>query len=90
MAHGYRPVAPAADGDARAKTDLHCHQCGKGFIALLDFGINGNHIIECPRCGHEHCRVIKDGVITGDRWSSRGQRVNVERRCVWWRIAGAT
>jgi DNA-directed RNA polymerase subunit RPC12/RpoP len=53
------------------KTDLHCHECAKGFIALLDYRIDGNHIIECPHCGHEHCRVIKDGTVTGDRWSSR-------------------
>jgi len=44
----------------------------------LDFEIDGNHVLECPECGHEHCRVITDGKITGDRWDSRnGSWTNV-------------
>lgn len=65
------------------RTDMNCTNCHKNFIAQLDMGIDGNHIVECPYCGHEHCRVIKGGKVTGDRWSSRSQRVNVEKRCVW-------
>jgi NAD-dependent SIR2 family protein deacetylase len=53
------------------KTVLDCHQCHKQFVALLDFTVNGNHVIECAHCGHEHCRVIDSGVITGERWDSR-------------------
>ena len=53
------------------RTDLDCHQCGKNFIALLDFSLQGNHIIECAHCGHEHCRVIVRGKVTGDRWDSK-------------------
>lgn len=76
---GYAPV----EGGGTARTDMWCHQCHKGFIAELDFSINGNHTVECPHCGHEHCRVIVDGKITGDRWDSRRDRVQVEPRCVW-------
>lgn len=65
------------------RTDLHCTECGKTFVAQLDLAVDGNHIIECPHCGHEHCRVITKGKVTGERWSSRAQRVNVEKRCVW-------
>ena len=65
------------------RTDMHCHHCHKAFIAQLDFGLTGNHIVECPYCGHEHCRVIKDGKVTGERWESRMQRFDVEKRCVW-------
>lgn len=65
------------------RTDMLCTECHKNFIAQLDFIIDGNHIIECPYCGHEHCRVIKNGVVSGDRWSSRMQRVDVDKRCVW-------
>jgi len=74
---------PGVSGQGRVRTDMDCHQCGKGFVAELDFDVDGNHIVECPRCGHEHCRVIKKGVITGDRWDTRSQRVNVDKRCVW-------
>lgn len=65
------------------RTDMNCTECHKNFIAQLDFGLDGNHIVECPYCGHEHCRVIKDGVVTGDRWSSREQRRDVDKRSVW-------
>jgi hypothetical protein len=53
------------------KTPLYCHECTGNFIALLDFRIDGNHVVECPHCGHEHCRVIENGMVTHDRWSSR-------------------
>lgn len=74
---------PGASGEGKVRTDMSCHQCNGNFIAELDYSIDGNHIVECPRCGHEHCRVIKSGVITGDRWDSRQDRVQVEPRCVW-------
>lgn len=49
-----------------ARTSLWCHECKKDFVALLDYSLTGNHIIECPHCGHEHCRVIEGGTVTGD------------------------
>lgn len=74
---------PGASGTGKVRTDMDCHQCSKTFIAELDFSINGNHVVECPRCGHEHCRVIKDGVITSERFDSRSDRIDVDKRCVW-------
>jgi DNA-directed RNA polymerase subunit RPC12/RpoP len=71
------------DGAETKRTDLTCTECGKMFIAQLDMQIDGNHIIECPHCGHEHCRVVKKGKVTDDRWDSRGQRIDVEKRHVW-------
>jgi DNA-directed RNA polymerase subunit RPC12/RpoP len=65
------------------RTDMYCTECGKNFIAKLDYDIEGNHIVECPHCGHEHCRVIEGGKISEERWSSRHQRVDVEKRHVW-------
>jgi hypothetical protein len=69
------------------RTDMHCHDCGKGFVALLDYSINGNHVCACAHCGHEHCRVIENGKITEDRWSSRfGQDKDkdaIRARYVW-------
>lgn len=67
----------------KVRTDLHCTECSKSFVAVIDHDIDGNHVIECPWCGHEHCRVIEKGRVSGDRWSSRHQRVDVERRNVW-------
>jgi len=51
------------------RTDVHCHACGKSFVAELDFLLEGNHKIECPYCCHIHYRVIKKGKITEDRFS---------------------
>lgn len=65
------------------RTDMNCTNCSKNFIAQLDMGLDGNHVVECPYCGHEHCRVIKGGIVTSDRWEHRAQRHDVEKRCVW-------
>lgn len=65
------------------RTDMHCHQCSNVFVARLDSSIRGNHVVECPHCGHEHCRVIKNGEVTGDRWDSREIRVDVPKHSVW-------
>lgn len=75
--------------DKATKTDLHCHECSKTFVALLDYTINGNHVALCPYCGHEHFRVIKDGKITEERWNSSygsvsdKDRVGIKARRVW-------
>ena len=69
--------------DKKTRTDMYCTECSKSFIAELDYAIDGNHVVECPYCSHEHCRVIKGGKVTGDRWESRMQRVDVDTRRVW-------
>jgi len=58
----------------KVRTNLQCTNCNKGFIAELDFRIDGDHVIECPYCRHEHLRRIRDGVVTEDRWGTREHR----------------
>lgn len=53
------------------RQEIHCHECGRYVRFELDMSMNGNHVLNCPNCGHEHCRVVKDGRITGERWDSR-------------------
>ena len=65
------------------RTDLFCTECDKNFIGTIDFNIDGNHVIICPYCGHEHCRVIKNGTITDDRWDSRFQTTESMTQRVW-------
>lgn len=66
------------------RTDMHCHNCSKSFLALLDYDVDGNHIFECPYCEHEHCRVIKNGKITEDRWDSRNTNPTpITPRRIW-------
>lgn len=53
------------------RQELWCHNCSRYVQFDMDMELNGNHVLECPNCGHEHCRVVKDGVITDDRWDTR-------------------
>ena len=53
------------------RQELHCHNCNKYVQFDIDLNLNGNHVLKCPNCGHEHCRVVKDGIITDDRWDRR-------------------
>lgn len=68
----------------RIVTDtMHCHQCQKRFSARIDYRINGNHVVICPYCGHEHCRVIENGRVTSDRWQSRLHEERVVGQSRW-------
>lgn len=53
------------------RQELHCHECQRYVQFDLDLSLNGNHVLNCPNCGHEHCRVVKDGKITDIRWDTR-------------------
>lgn len=37
----------------------------------MDLELDGNHVLNCPNCGHQHCRVVKKGEITDIRWDRR-------------------
>ena len=53
------------------RQELHCHNCNKYVQFDIDTEIDGNHVLNCPKCGHQHCRVVKNGDITDQRWQSR-------------------
>lgn len=76
---GYSPVT----GRGKQKTDVHCHQCNKNFVAELDFDLDGDHVIECAYCGHEHYRKIKNGEITEIRWNSQIDNNCHRAKSVW-------
>jgi hypothetical protein len=57
------------------RQELHCHDCDKYVQFDIDVELNGNHVLNCPNCGHEHCRVVNDGIITDQRWDSRNGNV---------------
>ena len=60
------------------KQEIYCHGCGNYVQFDIDMNLNGNHVLKCPKCGHEHCRVVENGVVTDDRWDSRnGNTYNV-------------
>jgi hypothetical protein len=49
---------------------LHCTNCGRTVRFTMNFGLDGNHEIECPGCHHIHYRVVQGGKITEERWRS--------------------
>lgn len=53
------------------RQELHCHNCDKYVQFDIDTALNGNHVLVCPNCKHEHCRVVDNGKITDVRWESR-------------------
>lgn len=53
------------------RQELFCHSCGRYVQFDLDLSLNGNHVLNCPVCDHEHCRTVKDGEITDIRWDQR-------------------
>jgi len=53
---------------ARERQELYCTWCGKWVTIQMEMAHEGNHAIECPGCGHWHYRVVRDGVITEDRY----------------------
>jgi DNA-directed RNA polymerase subunit RPC12/RpoP len=65
------------------RTDISCTNCSKPFIAQIDFAVDGNHVINCPHCNHEHFREIKVGTVTDVRWNSSSKQIKVSPKCVW-------
>ena len=53
------------------RQELYCHECERYVQFNIDMSLNGNHVLNCPNCGHEHCRVVSNGKITDDRWDQR-------------------
>lgn len=52
------------------RSNVWCTNCSQQFLSELDLGLNGNHEIRCPYCRHIHYRVVRDGVVTEDRYRS--------------------
>jgi hypothetical protein len=50
---------------------MYCHACTADFSIEIDMQADGNHVFNCPHCDHEHCRVVKDGKVTSERWDTR-------------------
>ena len=51
--------------------ELHCHDCGNYLRFETKPEKSGNLTIVCDYCGHQHCRVVVNGVITSDRWDGK-------------------
>lgn len=65
----------------RQRQELWCHACEHYVQFVLDHSRDGNHVLECPNCKHEHCRVIKNGHITDIRWDQRNGPTIMVTQC---------
>lgn len=75
------------------RQELWCHECQNYVQFDIDVSLNGNHVIVCPECKHEHCRVVKDGRVTEVRWDSRngnGSGVNAVQAVQNYMTTGTT
>jgi len=63
----------------KKKQELHCHNCDSYLQFEIDMDLDGKHVIECPNCGHEHCRVLEDGETTLVKYNLklRGNNVRI-------------
>ena len=53
------------------RQELYCHACERYVQFQIDIELDGNHVLHCPNCDHEHCRVVRQGVVTDIRWDQR-------------------
>lgn len=62
------------------RQELWCHGCENYVQFSMDLNMDGNHVLDCPVCGHQHYRVVRNGKITGIRWrNSAGTGIAVTR-----------
>lgn len=59
------------------RQELYCHECGRYVQFDVDVELDGKHVLTCPVCRHEHCRVVRNGQVTDERWDSRNGPVNI-------------
>ena len=57
---------------------LRCHDCGNNIEFPINPEKDGNFIIVCDQCHHEHCRVCRNGEVSDIRWSRRGRNYFVK------------
>jgi predicted RNA-binding Zn-ribbon protein involved in translation (DUF1610 family) len=60
-----KPSTPSSEEvkPERASQEFYCGACEGYFMVRLNMALNHEVHVKCPKCGHEHRRVIKGGVI---------------------------
>jgi transcription elongation factor Elf1 len=48
--------------------EFNCYVCSHYLYPRMNISLDGNYIVNCPVCGHQHYRTIRDGYITSDRF----------------------
>jgi hypothetical protein len=66
---------PGLNEDTIERQEIHCHACNRYVQFPIDLSLDGRHVLNCPNCGHEHCRVVTKGKITEERWDQRNGNI---------------
>jgi DNA-directed RNA polymerase subunit RPC12/RpoP len=61
----------------KRQEELWCHDCTNYVQFMLDYDLDGRHVLNCPKCGHEHYRIIRKGRITAERWGQDPRQQNM-------------
>jgi hypothetical protein len=60
---------PPEDNAEEVRQEFYCAKSGEGcggYIRFsLEIGFNGKVTLICPKCGHRHARLARDGVLIG-------------------------
>ncbi len=62
---------------ARKVYEFYCTECYKYFDVKMNVSLNGFRRIHCPNCNHIHYRNVKNGEITGDRFTTKADRDSI-------------
>jgi len=54
-----------------AEQELFCHDCCNYLRFKTKPEKSGKLTIVCDYCGHKHCRIVKKGLVTSDRWDRK-------------------
>lgn len=65
--YGFDGSLPLSVSGNRVEVEFYCNECKHYIYIKINTGLEGNHIIHCPICDHEHFRVVVNGIITSDR-----------------------
>jgi hypothetical protein len=60
-------AVPVAFDGRKVEVEFYCSMCKHYIYIKINTGLEGNHIMHCPVCDHEHFRVVVNGIITSDR-----------------------
>jgi len=63
------PSVPVClESGRRIEVEFWCGDCQHYIYLKLNIALEGNHVVVCPQCSHKHYRVVKNGIIMGDRY----------------------
>ena len=51
--------------------ELWCNECGRYLRFRIKPEKNGRLIIVCDHCRHQHCRHVRNGIVTDSRWGMK-------------------